>query len=141
MLAAHLSWRILLFSLIATKCSLMARSIILNPFSYQRKLEAFGFTSYTVDGHSVQELLGAMKHQVSTPKCIIAQTVKGKGSVSWSLALLALRGSEGRTISRCLTGGEWLNTSREYKPRALARLGHAGSIFGVEAVAQKKRRS
>lgn len=49
----------------------------------QRKFEAFGFETVTVDGHNEQALdqaIRALQGSASTaPKAIIAQTVKGKG--------------------------------------------------------------
>ena len=47
------------------------------------KWRAFGWDTYTIDGHSIEELLDAF-HQANNangkPKVIVANTVKGKGS-------------------------------------------------------------
>jgi transketolase len=56
---------------------------VLNLDSLQRKLEAFGFESVTVDGHSERALDDAIvnfgKSAKIAPKAIIARTIKGKG--------------------------------------------------------------
>lgn len=50
----------------------------LEPF--QLKWESFGFNVFNIDGHSVLELLNAFNaDSTDKPKCIIANTVKGKG--------------------------------------------------------------
>ena len=44
------------------------------------KFEAFGFKTYEVDGHNVEELVNALKENVhNQPKFILAHTIKGKG--------------------------------------------------------------
>jgi len=43
------------------------------------KWKAFGWESYSVDGHNVQELFEVITSKQSGPKCIIAETTKGKG--------------------------------------------------------------
>ena len=44
------------------------------------KFEAFGFKTFEVDGHNVEEIVKALKENVSgQPKFIQAHTVKGKG--------------------------------------------------------------
>lgn len=43
------------------------------------KMRAFGFTVLEVDGHNIEQLLEAYVVRSSRPKCIIANTVKGKG--------------------------------------------------------------
>lgn len=49
---------------------------------YQRRLEAFGWNTYVVDGHDVDALCRAL-HEATTvhnkPSCIIAKTFKGHG--------------------------------------------------------------
>ncbi len=46
----------------------------------QKKFEAFGWASITVDGHNIEELLHAFQHKpYGKPYAIIAQTTKGKG--------------------------------------------------------------
>lgn len=48
----------------------------------REKFEAFGFNVIEVDGHNIQELIGAFntaKHQKGMPSVIIAHTIKGKG--------------------------------------------------------------
>ncbi len=56
---------------------------VLNLDSLQRKLEAFGFESVTVDGHNQRALDDAIvnlgKSAKTSPKAIIARTIKGKG--------------------------------------------------------------
>jgi transketolase len=47
--------------------------------SIQKKMEAFGFYVIEVNGHDIEELLAAYALETSQPKCIIANTVKGKG--------------------------------------------------------------
>jgi transketolase len=43
------------------------------------KWKAFGWESYSVDGHNIQELFELITSEQSGPKCIIAETTKGKG--------------------------------------------------------------
>ena len=44
------------------------------------KFEAFGFKTFEVDGHNVEEIVKALKENVSNqPKFILAHTIKGKG--------------------------------------------------------------
>ena len=46
----------------------------------QKKMEAFGWESVTVDGHDVHQLLAALSHMPEgRPYAVIAQTTKGKG--------------------------------------------------------------
>ena len=46
----------------------------------QRKMEAFGWESITIDGHDIHQLIQAFQHKTQNkPYAIIAQTVKGKG--------------------------------------------------------------
>ncbi|ESO84365.1 hypothetical protein LOTGIDRAFT_236318 [Lottia gigantea] len=50
--------------------------------TYKKRAEAFGFNTYVVDGHSVEELVKALHGAETTsgrPTCIIAKTFKGKG--------------------------------------------------------------
>lgn len=47
--------------------------------SLEKKWEAFGWKTYTVDGHSVEEVYDALTAKCCGPKAIIANTVKGKG--------------------------------------------------------------
>ncbi len=49
-----------------------------------KKVEAFGMETYSIDGHSIAEILDAFEKIEKTwtngiPKCIVAKTVKGKG--------------------------------------------------------------
>jgi transketolase len=48
---------------------------------YHRKIEAFGWHTQAVDGHSIQELIDALESAKSDPRpsMIVAKTVKGKG--------------------------------------------------------------
>lgn len=46
----------------------------------QKKMEAFGFESVTVNGHDIHQLLEALKHKPEgKPYAVIAETTKGKG--------------------------------------------------------------
>lgn len=47
--------------------------------SLEDKWKAFGWETFSVDGHSVEELYSALKKEGKGPKAIIANTVKGKG--------------------------------------------------------------
>lgn len=61
----------------------------------QKKMEAFGFESVTVDGHDIHQLMEALKHKTEgQPYAVIAETTKGKGvsfienNKSWHQAVL-----------------------------------------------------
>ncbi len=61
----------------------------------QKKMEAFGFESVTVNGHDINQLLEALNHKPEgKPYAIIAETTKGKGvsfmenNKSWHQAVL-----------------------------------------------------
>lgn len=61
----------------------------------QRKMEAFGWESVTIDGHNVSQLIDALSHRPEgKPYAVIAQTIKGKGvsfienNKSWHQAVL-----------------------------------------------------
>ena len=61
----------------------------------QKKMEAFGWESVTIDGHDVSQLIAALSHKPEgKPYAIIAKTVKGKGvsfienNKSWHQAVL-----------------------------------------------------
>lgn len=61
----------------------------------QKKMEAFGWESVTVDGHDIYQLTEAMKHKPEgKPYAVIAKTTKGKGvsfienNKSWHQAVL-----------------------------------------------------
>ena len=46
----------------------------------QKKMEAFGFESVTVDGHDIHQLLEALSYKpYGQPYAVIAETTKGKG--------------------------------------------------------------
>ena len=46
----------------------------------QKKMEAFGWESVTIDGHDIHQLIDALSHKPQgKPYAIIAKTVKGKG--------------------------------------------------------------
>jgi len=46
----------------------------------QKKMEAFGWESVTVDGHNIHQLLEALSHKSEgRPYAVIAETTKGKG--------------------------------------------------------------
>ena len=62
----------------------------------QRKMEAFGWESITVDGHDIHQLMEALQHKPDgKPYAVIAQTTKGKGvsfienNKSWHQAVLS----------------------------------------------------
>lgn len=62
----------------------------------QKKMEAFGWESVTVDGHDIHQLIEALSyHPQGKPYAIIAQTTKGKGvsfienNKSWHQAVLS----------------------------------------------------
>ncbi len=55
---------------------------VMNVMPYEPKLEAFGWNVITIDGHNIEEILGALKTAKKTkgkPTAIIAKTIKGKG--------------------------------------------------------------
>lgn len=61
----------------------------------QKKMEAFGWESVTIDGHDIRQLLDALSHKPEgKPYAIIAETTKGKGvsfienNKSWHQAVL-----------------------------------------------------
>lgn len=61
----------------------------------QKKMDAFGFESVTVDGHDIHQLMEALKHKPEgQPYAVIAETTKGKGvsfienNKSWHQAVL-----------------------------------------------------
>jgi len=44
------------------------------------KWRAFGWDTIEIDGHNMEQIIGALKYQpVSAPRCILAKTIKGKG--------------------------------------------------------------
>ena len=62
----------------------------------QRKMEAFGWESVTIDGHDIHQLIDVLSHKPEgKPYAVIAQTVKGKGvsfienNKSWHQAVLS----------------------------------------------------
>lgn len=61
----------------------------------QKKMEAFGFESVSIDGHDIHQLLETLKHKPEgKPYAVIAETTKGKGvsfienNKSWHQAVL-----------------------------------------------------
>lgn len=61
----------------------------------QKKMEAFGWESVTIDGHDIHQLINALSHKPEgRPYAIVAQTTKGKGvsfienNKSWHQAIL-----------------------------------------------------
>ena len=55
---------------------------VMNVMPYEPKLLAFGWEVITIDGHNIEEILGAFEKAKATkgkPCAIIAKTVKGKG--------------------------------------------------------------
>lgn len=62
----------------------------------QKKMEAFGWESVTLDGHDIHQLIKALSHKsIGKPYAIIAKTTKGKGvsfienNKSWHQAILS----------------------------------------------------
>ncbi|MBF0410638.1 MAG: transketolase [Candidatus Riflebacteria bacterium] len=50
--------------------------------SYAKKIEAFGWEAYVIDGHNISEIIQAFEKALKVhgkPACIIAKTFKGKG--------------------------------------------------------------
>ena len=72
---------------------------IMDLFDIDKKFSAFGFDTYSIDGHDILKLYEVLKNAVenknSRPKVIIADTVKGKGisfmenRVEWHHAALS----------------------------------------------------
>lgn len=52
---------------------------VMNQISLSEKFRSFGFDTETVDGHDCEALNLALKKQSDSPRCVIAQTIKGKG--------------------------------------------------------------
>jgi transketolase len=52
----------------------------------QRKIQAFGFETSTIDGHNYSKILKKLKRfkekKIGKPTCIICKTQKGKGSIT-----------------------------------------------------------
>ena len=49
---------------------------------YEERFKSFGFNTYTIDGHSIRELVEAItngKTVLDKPTAIICKTLKGKG--------------------------------------------------------------
>ena len=55
------------------------KEIIDSSSKLPEQLGAFGFDVIEVDGHNVKEIDSALKAETQNPKCIIANTIKGKG--------------------------------------------------------------
>lgn len=62
----------------------------------QKKMEAFGWESVTIDGHDIHQLIDVLSHKPEgRPYAVIAQTTKGKGvsfienNKSWHQAILS----------------------------------------------------
>ena len=57
-------------------------SDVMNTMPYESKLLAFGWNVITIDGHNIEEILGALENARATkgkPSVIVAKTIKGKG--------------------------------------------------------------
>ncbi len=52
---------------------------ILNMAPMERKWQAFGWETISIDGHNMEEILNAYLHHGEAPLAILAHTVKGKG--------------------------------------------------------------
>lgn len=53
---------------------------VMNIGDIKEKFKSFGFETYTVDGHSIEEITNALKIKTTNkPKFIEAKTIKGKG--------------------------------------------------------------
>ncbi len=56
--------------------------VVMPTLDIEKKFEAFGFETVTIDGHDMAEILEAlekMRNKNKKPKCIVCKTVKGKG--------------------------------------------------------------
>ncbi|MFV0363803.1 MAG: transketolase [Suipraeoptans sp.] len=57
--------------------------VVMPNLNLGKKFEAFGFDTYSIDGHNMQEIVNTFDRirmtQNGKPKCIFANTVKGKG--------------------------------------------------------------
>ena len=50
--------------------------------AYKERISSFGWETFTIDGHNIEEIADAYKHSITVkdkPSMIIARTVKGKG--------------------------------------------------------------
>ena len=52
---------------------------VMNQYSLLEKFKAFGFDTIEVDGHNCSALFSELTRNSDKPRCIIAQTIKGKG--------------------------------------------------------------
>ena len=52
---------------------------IMNQISLADKFRSFGFDTIEVDGHNCKELYKALTADSTKPRCVIANTIKGKG--------------------------------------------------------------
>ncbi len=52
---------------------------VMNQYSLSEKFKAFGFDTIEVDGHNCSALFSELTRMSDKPRCIIAQTIKGKG--------------------------------------------------------------
>lgn len=54
-------------------------SDVMNMDNFAAKWSAFGFETFTVDGHSIEQLLTVFRSEADKPKVVIAETIKGRG--------------------------------------------------------------
>lgn len=70
--------------------------VLMAQLDMQKKMEAFGWESVTIDGHDIHQLIKALSHKPEDkPYAIIAKTLKGKGvsfienNKSWHQSVLS----------------------------------------------------
>lgn len=79
MLASHLKLDNLTVIIDYNKIQSFGRTDEVIESNLQERWRAFGWDARRIDGHSFEELLGALRAPQSGPKAVIADTVKGKG--------------------------------------------------------------
>lgn len=52
---------------------------VMNQIDLGEKFKAFGFDVSCIDGHNCEALVAALNRESELPKCVIADTIKGKG--------------------------------------------------------------
>ncbi|OON94877.1 MAG: transketolase [Candidatus Epulonipiscioides saccharophilum] len=56
--------------------------VVMPTLDIAKKFEAFGFETYTINGHNMEEIVDALtaaREKSGKPKCIVGKTIKGKG--------------------------------------------------------------
>lgn len=54
-------------------------SEILDLDDLEKKWKSFGWSTFSIDGHNIEEIISALKEKNEKPKVILAKTIKGKG--------------------------------------------------------------